>query len=421
MSLSPTDGQEKNDLHVPSIDSDAVSSPPTHDTEEVASSDDLMPKHGNITWNGNLFAPSNPPSDVASRDEELEKNIADEEMSMSKIDGFSNPGRRLAMRKKQTRWMAKSTKTSLVDSNGGQFLRNGGSFDVTTTTKRVARRTGSFANCTGHSTKKGTPHPDQKFVTVMCQTLPYRMRIPAVSSSSEDILIGVLSSAGYEGPSRRAAIRDTWGRGNSVYFLVSGPWTNEIASEYEENQDLIWLDTEETYSDVTQKTLLFFKVAHVFAEQFGIKYAVKTDHDSFVDVDHLSNLLLDTDEDVVQDYWGLCHLEPVPPYRGKKWKWAISREEYPEEWYPPYCLGAGYSVSARFLNLAVDHIANIRFMPFEDVAVGILAERCGILPTTAESDKLVSNFRTPFEDDKKNVEEKINLEIFYIDYRICRL
>ena len=80
----------------------------------------------------------------------------------------------------------------------------------------------------------------------MCQTMPYRMRMPAVASSSQDILIGVLSSAGNDGPSRRASIRDTWGRGNSVYFLVAGPWTNEIASEYEEYHDLIWLDHEET-------------------------------------------------------------------------------------------------------------------------------------------------------------------------------
>ena len=132
--------------------------------------------------------------------------------------------------------MAKSTKVrqSLLDTDGGQLLHKEG-FDVAVT-KRITQRTGSFANCTEHFTKKGTPHPDQKYVTIMCQTMSYRMRMPAVASSSQDILIGVLSSAGNDGPSRRASIRDTWGRGNSVYFLVAGPWTTEIASEYEKCQ-----------------------------------------------------------------------------------------------------------------------------------------------------------------------------------------
>ena len=55
---------------------------------------------------------------------------------------------------------------------------------------------------------------------------------------------------------------------------------------------------------------------------------------------------------------------------------------------PRYCQGTGFAVSKMFVDRAVGegHVANVKFMPFEDVAVGMLAERCNIdpqLPSTA--------------------------------------
>ena len=267
--------------------------------------------------------------------------------------------------------------------------------------------TGSFANCTDRSFKEGAPHPDQKHVTIACETLPYRVPNRAVS---EDIVVGVLSTAGKPGPSRRTAIRETWGKGHSVFFLISGPWTEEIAAEYEEQRDLIWLDTHESYLHVTEKVMLFMSVSNLFARDFGTKFAIKTDDDSYVDIPNLTQYLLNN-RNSVQDYWGSCHLGQVQVYRKEKWKWALLRHEYPEDWFPPYCVGAGYMVSAHFLDLAVQHIANLRRMPWEDVATGILAERIGISPTDAENEKMVSNFRTYFEEEKKYVETGVKMKV----------
>lgn len=50
-------------------------------------------------------------------------------------------------------------------------------------------------------------------------------------------------------------------------------------------------------------------------------------------------------------------------------------------------------------------------MPFEDVAIGLLAERCSVSPRNAENENLVSNFRTPFDEEKKAVEESRSLGI----------
>ena len=55
---------------------------------------------------------------------------------------------------------------------------------------------------------------------------------------------------------------------------------------------------------------------------------------------------------------------------------------YPEPEYPPFCQGAGIAMSKKFLECAVGtgHISQIRYQPNEDVAIGLLAERCNITP-----------------------------------------
>ncbi len=55
---------------------------------------------------------------------------------------------------------------------------------------------------------------------------------------------------------------------------------------------------------------------------------------------------------------------------------------YPEPEYPPFCQGAGIAMSKKFLDCAVGsgHISQIRYQPNEDVAIGLLAERCGVEP-----------------------------------------
>ena len=64
---------------------------------------------------------------------------------------------------------------------------------------------------------------------------------------------------------------------------------------------------------------------------------------------------------------------------------------YPEPYYPRYCQGAGFALSWKFVHCAAstnEHIAKARFMPFEDVAVGILAERCGYHPHLTQTGEI---------------------------------
>ena len=43
--------------------------------------------------------------------------------------------------------------------------------------------------------------------------------------------------------------------------------------------------------------------------------------------------------------------------------------------------------------------------------MGLLAQRCGIIPTNAEDEKLVSNFRTDFDEEKLRIEQGRKFDI----------
>jgi len=270
--------------------------------------------------------------------------------------------------------------------------------------------TGAFKNCTKHTVKLAPPHPDQENITLSCHTLSYRM--PSISSS-EKILIGVLSTASGDGPGRRKSIRETWGQKHSVFFLVAGPW-EDIAQEYDENKDLIWIDEEEVYdgekSVLTYKTLAFVKIVYNLStnNNLGIQYAFKTDDDSFINVVYLNEYLLKTEREEEYNYWGWCMRKMFKPLRGGNDKWAVSTKLYPEPRYPRYCQGAGFALSWKFISCAAgpsNYIDNARFMPFEDVAMGLVAQRCGIIPTMAEDERLIHMYRTDRTEERERVNQ----------------
>lgn len=250
-------------------------------------------------------------------------------------------------------------------------------------------RTGSWQNCTNDPSMNlpddsGEQHPHSAYIHVSCHKIQYRIPTSSVEKIDHGIIIGVLSGAAIQ--SRRTSIRSTWAyKKKNVFFIVAGPWEN-IEEEYNQFQDMIWIDKEEVY--VTETSVLTFKTESflsifykVLQTNDKIQYLLKTDDDSYVNVRELEKALLVSSA----DYWGKCHDEAWKPHRNQEieWqkKWYISYETYAEPEYPPYCQGAGIGLSRKFMECAIDHIPKIRYMPNEDVAVGMLAERCKI-PTT---------------------------------------
>lgn len=267
--------------------------------------------------------------------------------------------------------------------------------------KYVQNKTGSWTSCLPprklfsgeHLLTNWEKHPDSSHTIISCTRIHYRTPIESlrkIVASDETLVIGVLSSGPGEGIIRRNSIRSTWAsRQSNVFFIVAGPWS-AIEWEYEKYKDLLWLDIREIYlaeiSHLTFKTESFLSIffEHVMLKSKSIQYLLKTDDDSYVALDKLYFALFEQDWGLRMDYWGKCKTERLSPHRNRviPWqkKWYIPYDAYPYSKYPPWAMGAGYALSRKFLTCAFgnQHAAQIRYLPNEDVAIGMLAERCNV-------------------------------------------
>lgn len=292
--------------------------------------------------------------------------------------------------------------------------------------------TGSFENCTSSFTpvKPGSSSgsdsgndTDIRTITVSCHKLGYRAPLNTLAHAGP-VLIGVLSAAAGSGPRRRNYIRSTWGsKFPGLFFLVAGPWDDKIAAEYNFYQDMIWIDEEEVYkgedSVLTYKTMSYFSIAHRHApgvEDGGFRYAIKTDDDSYVNIERIYGMLFHN-ADITKshpslDYFGQCPQFQVQPSRDPSNKWSVSFEVYPEPSFPLYCQGAGFGLSRSLLSCAEHIIPKIRYQPFEDASIGLLAERCGYVPTMVAG---VRVFRADTPKERKCVNTSTSMVDCYKD------
>ena len=186
------------------------------------------------------------------------------------------------------------------------------------------------------------------------------------------VVLGVLSHS--QNRRSRDMIRQTWGRGQRVLFVISEPCSPSPESpEMRRHQDLLILRRPETYRGLPYKTQVFFHAVYAHTDAFG--HALKTDDDSYVNVPRLAQVL---SADGV-DYWGyiFAHSEVQ---RQSSHKFYVAHHEYAGSHFPPFCSGVGYAVSRRFLACFKQHISAMVFMPMEDAATGIIAERCDVAP-----------------------------------------
>lgn len=209
-------------------------------------------------------------------------------------------------------------------------------------------------------------------------------------------------------PVRRNAIRRSWAKKSMahpiVFFLVAGDWEN-ILKEFNRTGDLLWIDIPEDYRDaLTPKTFGFvhFGATHLakalepksssLSSWQPLDYLFKTDDDVYLNTTEIQLELLDSQ---LPDYFGLAR-QSIQPIRNKpESKWFLSNEDYPQEFFPIYAHGTGYALSMKFAQCAASQAMGelLRPMPWEDVATGILAEKCHVSLTA--SDKYWSHF-VPF-------------------------
>ena len=197
-----------------------------------------------------------------------------------------------------------------------------------------------------------------------------------------DMVILVVS--GVRNFMRRDAIRNTWGsnvnvKNVKVLFLLGvdrvSSFRVEVAKESQLYGDIIQVDIEDKYTNLTSKSIAMLQWADDYCS--NLKYLMKADDDVFVNL----NLLLASLHNFAKSNASLlCHVfQNAPPDRNKNSKYYTSVEEYPKRFFPTYCSGVAYIIKSNVV--AELHKASLQaqYLTMEDVFLtGIVANQIGI-------------------------------------------
>lgn len=183
---------------------------------------------------------------------------------------------------------------------------------------------------------------------------------------------------------RRAVIRKTWGNTSiytdiqmKLFFFVAmsqrGEDDDVLRAEARENDDIIQLGFIEHYHNMTYKAIGALK--WLVTRCKTVTYLLKTDDDTFVNTFALFKHIEALSEDhlYVSGLLVCCrgHLKLVYRYG----KWAVNRTEYPDDYYPHYCSGIAYILTADVARAIYRTSAHVPYFWIDDVYVtGMIPE-----------------------------------------------
>ena len=202
-----------------------------------------------------------------------------------------------------------------------------------------------------------------------------------------DLLLVVLIFTRVDAFDRRQLIRETWGQDiksdprSRLYFatgLSRDPMVEkELREENEKFNDILQFGYYENYFNCTMKATALLRWTAISCP--FVKFMLKVDDDSLVLPKNLLKFCEETEPDSI--YGWLC----AKPYSDVirdplKFKWYITIEDYPDEYYPDYMAGS-YLIPGGYTPLLYETAVNecLPAFPLEDVYItGIVAEKAGV-------------------------------------------
>ncbi|KAJ7387211.1 hypothetical protein OS493_004181 [Desmophyllum pertusum] len=204
---------------------------------------------------------------------------------------------------------------------------------------------------------------------------------------------------------RRNDIRKTWADDDTARlrprwktaFLVAQTQiiqdSDLLIKENEDHSDLIRADYYDSYWNQTLKILMGFEWTVRYC---SFSFLLKADDDVFVNVPKLISFLNAPTTQTEKLYTGRLHKKPDVQRNGK---WKVSKEEYSEKNYPSHCSGFAFVLSYDVVALFVEVFEMIPYFRIDDVYVGILADKTGIIPVHNEGFEVSrENLCIPFDN-----------------------
>ncbi|CAB9511676.1 GalNAc:beta-1,3-N-acetylgalactosaminyltransferase2 [Seminavis robusta] len=226
-------------------------------------------------------------------------------------------------------------------------------------------------------------------------TKPTEYTLPAPNRTNQSTIVICLSAR--DNFERRAAIRETWSKGNdNVYFVIGGPVPGNHKDMNLENPlstSSLLLQEQARFGDIidcihpdTYKSLPFklhFATRWVMRNLPNVEWVVKVDDDCVVRVKLLQFFVLRQMNPNHPQVIGTIAVG-ARPHRSGKW---AEDPKYTADEYPPWAFGsAGYVVSKPVAQYVADH--DHYYYQGEDAGLGIWLADSGMQVTWVDSPEL---------------------------------
>ena len=231
------------------------------------------------------------------------------------------------------------------------------------------------------SLKHNTMH---KYAKEARKTFRLKTTLITKTTCPQHYFLLILVSSAPANVQRRKDIRRTWAvdtaiipRWKTVFLVAQSRVQSETDSLLRENknyEDLVRGDYYDHYWNQTLKIQMGFEWAIRYC---NFSFLLKMDDDTFVHTKQLIAVLNDYYRSQQKMYMGMLWLQPLVK-RSQNNKWDISLKEYNKTTYPDYCPGFGFVLTSDSVELFVDLFDVVPFFRFDDVYVGMLAERAGV-------------------------------------------
>ncbi|KAK6182840.1 hypothetical protein SNE40_010430 [Patella caerulea] len=197
-----------------------------------------------------------------------------------------------------------------------------------------------------------------------------------------DLLLLIFSAASAR--KNRAVLRKTWltytnhNTNNIRYLFLLGKSNesvnNEVKHEHSLYQDILQGDFNDTYHNLTMKTITGLEWAVASCNQ--TQFLLKTDDDVWMNIPFILQRIKTNYGPLTFTLGGKCGVGQ--PHRTPHSKYYVPYDIYPYEYYPPYCSGTGYLTTITVATKIINISKSIPFFPLEDIYVALCLKKLGI-------------------------------------------
>lgn len=189
---------------------------------------------------------------------------------------------------------------------------------------------------------------------------------------------------------KRQLVRQTWGSkailekySMRIVFIMGSLADNKtmdaVTMESDRYGDVVMEDFFDSYRNLTYKAIAALKWASLYCSH--AQYVLKADDDILIDIHALMDYL---NSEEVRQYGTrnliLCNQwTRMKVIRDKKSKWYVSNQEYPDDFFSPYCSGSAFVMSADVVKALYKASYHVPFFWVDDFYVtGMLVKRINV-------------------------------------------